>query len=182
MSNKHRKDKSKSPPRYVMINHWVMDTAAWKDISANARAIYLEILKRYNGSNNGRIGYSVRQAAIELKISRTTASRAIKELVSHGFIVAEQKGSFNYKMDANGKRKRLASEWRLTVYGSDVASDMYSQLHGSKEFTRWPEIQNTVSLQSPMVSRVKPYGLSGETVIARKQQSGPSGETKNADF
>jgi hypothetical protein len=33
-----------------------------------------------------------------------------------------------------------------------------------------------------MVSRVKPYGLSGETVIARKQQSGPSGETKNADF
>jgi DNA-binding transcriptional MocR family regulator len=124
-----------------MINHWVMDTAAWKDISANARSIYLEILKRYNGSNNGRIGYSVRQAAIELKISRTTASRAIKELVSHGFIVAEQKGSFNYKMDANGKRKRLASEWRLTVYGSDVASDMYSQLHVQRSSHAGPKFK-----------------------------------------
>lgn len=122
-----------------MINHWVMNTPAWKDLSANARAIYLEIMKRYNGSNNGRIGYSVRQGAQELNVSKGTASKAFKELASHGFIVAEQKGSFTYKMDANGNRKRLASEWRLTVYGSNVATDMNSQLHGSMEFTRWQE-------------------------------------------
>jgi len=138
--SRHRKDKSKNPPRYVMIFHWLMEKEAWKDLSANARAIYLEINKRYNGSNNGRIGYSVRQAAKELRISKATASRAFHELVDHGFVVAEQKGSFNYKMDAEGKRKRLASEWRLTIYGSDVAADTYNQLNGTMEFTRWPQI------------------------------------------
>lgn len=162
---KERRDKSKTH-RYVALHHWQMNTAAWKDLSANARAIYLEINKRYNGANNGRIGYSVREAAKELKISKATAARAFRELEDHGFIVAEQKGSFNYKYDAQGKRKRLASEWRLTAYGSDVASDIPSQVKGSKEFMRWPQIQNTVSPGGQVVPVVKPDGPSGETRVA----------------
>jgi DNA-binding transcriptional MocR family regulator len=135
MSRKHRRNQ----PRFVQLFHWEMKNAAWRDLSATARALYVEIKARYHGTNNGMIGYSVRKAGEELNISKGTASRAFRELVCHGFIVAEQKGSFSYKMDAEGKRKRLASEWRLTAYDSDVARDYASRLP-TKEFTRWSEI------------------------------------------
>lgn len=175
---RHRKEKG--PPRYVMLHHWLMNTDAWKDLDGNSRAIYLEICKRYNGVNNGRIGYSVRQAAEDVNISPPTASRCIKSLISHGFIAAQQKGSFSYKMDAAGRRKRLASEWRLTAYGNDVATDTDSQLNGSKDFTRWSEIQNTVSWVKPVVQLVKPYGANNETMRAEILSPGATGETIKA--
>src|SRR5262249_29621324 len=151
--------------RFVQLFHWEMKNPAWRDLSATARALYVEIKAKYHGTNNGMIGYSVRKAGEDLKISKGTASRAFRELISHGFIVAEQKGSFHYKMDAEGKRKRLASEWRLTAYDSDVATNYAAKL-ATKEFTRWPEIQNTVSSPVRLVPLMKPYGPSGVTITA----------------
>jgi hypothetical protein len=51
--------------RYFQIHHYMMKTDAWKNLSAAARAVYLQIGFRYDGSNNGRISYSVRDAATE---------------------------------------------------------------------------------------------------------------------
>jgi hypothetical protein len=67
--NKHQKGK-RGEPRHVRLYHWLTDSPAWKDLNATARAIYVEIAKRYNGTNNGFIVYSVRQAADELKSAR----------------------------------------------------------------------------------------------------------------
>ena len=66
MAGKH-KDKG---PRHVRLCHYMMDSQAWKSLGAIARAIYPHIAKRYAGvgSNNGRIGYSVREAAAEFHI------------------------------------------------------------------------------------------------------------------
>jgi hypothetical protein len=105
----------KNGPRFVQLFHWEMDSAAYRDLSGNARSIYIEIKRRYNGSNNGFIVYSVRQAADALKIGKTTAAKAFRELISHGFIVAEQRGAFHWKIDVSGERHRPASEWRLTA-------------------------------------------------------------------
>src|SRR5689334_756669 len=116
--NKHQKGK-KGEPRHVRLYHWLTDSAAWKDLNATARAVYVEIAKRYNGTNNGFIVYSVRQAAEELKIGKTTAAKAFADLQSHGFIVAEQRGAFHWKIDVSGLRHRPASEWRLTEHHSD---------------------------------------------------------------
>jgi DNA-binding transcriptional MocR family regulator len=134
-----------------------MNSAAWKDLNATARAIYTEIAKRYNGSNNGFIVYSVRQAANELKIGKTTAARGFIDLESHGFIVAEQRGAFHWKIDVTGERHRPASEWRLTEHHSDRVIGIESR-YPTKEFMRWPEIQNTVPSQVRMVPAAKPYG------------------------
>jgi hypothetical protein len=50
--NKHRKDLNRNrPQRFVQLFHWEMDCAAYKDLSANARSIYEQIKRRYNGSN-----------------------------------------------------------------------------------------------------------------------------------
>jgi hypothetical protein len=164
------KQQKKSGPRYVQIFHWEMDNAAFRDLTANARWVYIEIKRRYNGSNNGFIVYSVRQAADELKIGKTTAARAFQELETHGFIVAEQRGAFHWKIDATGERHRPASEWRLTALHSDRVVGIESK-YPSKEFTRW-EIQNTVPPRVRMVPAVKPYGaITGSTNI----KHGPNG-------
>ena len=62
--SKHRK---KTGPRFVQLFYFMLESKAWKDLNAVERAIYVELTERYNGTNNGRIGYSARMAADEFK-------------------------------------------------------------------------------------------------------------------
>ena len=178
--NKHRKDlNGKNLPRYVRLFHWMMDSEAWKDLSGNARAIYLEISKRYNGTNNGQIVYSLREATRELKIGTSTAKRAFDELQDHGFVVAEQRGHFHWKINPGGSKIRPASEWRLTVYGSNIAPDFDSQQHGTKEFMRWSKIQNAVPPQIRIVPNTAPHRThSGNMTIKNSPERTYSGNIK----
>ena len=58
------------------------DPASWKKkLRPNTRAVYVEISRIYDGSNNGRIGFSVRTAATRCRIAKDTAKRALDELV-----------------------------------------------------------------------------------------------------
>jgi hypothetical protein len=117
-----------STPRHVRLYHYMMDSPAWHDLGAVARAIYLEIARRYAGpgSNNGRIPYSVREAAAAFRISTATASRALATLTDHGFIVPVVKGAFSLK-------RRHATEWRLTEFPCDVSKAFVA----TKDFMRW---------------------------------------------
>jgi hypothetical protein len=58
-----RTGRSKKAARHVRLYHWMMQRAAWKSLNANQRALYVEMAARYNGSNNGRIHFSAREAA-----------------------------------------------------------------------------------------------------------------------
>ena len=173
--SKHRGKQS----RFVQLFHWEMDSAAYRDLNANARAIYTEIKRRYNGTNNGFIVYSVRQAADELKIGKTTAAKGFTDLQSHGFIVAEQRGAFHWKIDVSGERHRPASEWRLSAYHNDRVTGIESK-YPTKEFTRWPEIQNTVRPQVRMVPLREPYGPPTGTMKNKNRLDGTSTRTIKA--
>lgn len=102
------RDATRGP--FVMLNHYVFDCAAFRTMAAGPRALLWELIRRYNGSNNGRIGLGVRDAAIALNVSKDTAASYFKVLIAHGFIAASRLGGFNMK-DPNTRR---ASEWRLT--------------------------------------------------------------------
>jgi hypothetical protein len=102
-----------------------MDTDAWRSLTPVCRQLYVEIARRYNGSNNGRIPYSVRQACADLHIGKATASTAFRVLGERGFIVAVQKGAFSWKI-------RHATEWRLTEFPCDVTNEL-----ATKGFARW---------------------------------------------
>jgi DNA-binding transcriptional regulator YhcF (GntR family) len=123
-----RRNKRDHAPRHVRLYHYMTNSPAWHDLNAVARAIYIEIAKRYAGvgSNNGRIPYSVREAAKELTIGTATASRALAALVDHGFIVPITRGAFSCKI-------RHATEWRLTEFACDVTNTLI----GTKDFMRW---------------------------------------------
>jgi hypothetical protein len=109
-----------------------MATPAWKSLGAVERAMYIDIAARYAGpgSNNGRIGYSIRCAAKELGIGTSTAKRKLDVLVDRGFIVAMTKGAFSLKA-------RHATEWRLTEFPCDVTGEL-----ATKEFMRWTPDKN----------------------------------------
>jgi DNA-binding transcriptional MocR family regulator len=130
---RHKQEKRKAD-RHVRLYHWLMRSAAWKNLPAISRALYAELAKHYNGSNNGRIGYSVREAADDLQVALNTANKHFHILTERGFIEPTKKGAFSLK-------ERQATEWRLTEFTCDV-----SGMAPTKDFMRWqpPQIQNTV--------------------------------------
>ena len=78
------------------------------------RALYLEMAKRYNGSNNGRISYSVREGAAALHVSKGSVKNWLDVLQERGFVACTKRGAFSLKTT------RDASEWRLTEYDCDT--------------------------------------------------------------
>jgi hypothetical protein len=168
-----RHQKKGGLPRYVALFHWMLNSEAWKDLRPAARAIYTEINKRYNGSNNGFITYSVREAQRDVHVSKSTAARAFDELASHGFIVAEQRGAFHWKINPNGSKIRPASEWRLTVYDNNRTSNV-ADMAASKDFMRWQKIQNAVPPEGRMVPVVRPHGPRHGTIKPKRRSNGTS--------
>ncbi len=116
-----------------MLPIWMLNTAAWRSLGAVAQALYVALRKRYNGSNNGKIGLSVREAASELHVAKDTASKAFRTLEDRGFIRAAQRGDFNWK-------RRHSTTWVLTDQncGDELPT---------KEFARWVPVEKKVGLK-----------------------------------
>jgi hypothetical protein len=173
MSKVNRTGRARKAPRHVRLYYWMTNAPAWHDMGALERAIYSEIAKRYDGSNNGRIGYSIRTAAGEFRVGLATVHRAFQSLVGHGFLVAMQKGGFSLK-------RRHATEWRLTEFPCDVTHNI-----ASKDFMRWqpaPKIQNTVSVAERKVSVAETVGICSGTVNAENGPDGICSGNKTANF
>ena len=124
MSKKnYRSKKGKPHTSFVKIDRYVFKTAAWKSLTPADKAIYLIILFRYNGSNNGNIGLSIRDASKGANVAKETARKSFKHLEDKGFIKKRFEGSFSQK-------QRLASEWELTHVP-------FKNKLPTKEFTRF---------------------------------------------
>jgi hypothetical protein len=103
----------------------MMNTPAWRSLTAQGRAVFLELLARYNGSNNGRIALSVREASTLCNIAVNTARRALAELEERGFIECVRRGHFD-------RKARHATEWRLLTLRCDLTGTP-----AKKTFARW---------------------------------------------
>jgi hypothetical protein len=145
--------------RHVRLYHYLMQTEAWQSLRALERSIYIEIAARYagDGSNNGRIGYSIREAASTFKVGKSSAARALEMLQDRGFIVARKKGAFSLK-------SRHSTEWRLTEFGCDMTGAL-----PTKEFARWsPENQKPVPRGNPTVPVSGTPGICSGTVHSKR--------------
>lgn len=97
--------------RFVKLDHWMLESASYAALRPVARALLVELARRFNGVNNGQIGLGEREAAERLGMTdRKAVRRAMAELQDAGFIVKTRAGGFNMK--ARGDRR--ATEWRLT--------------------------------------------------------------------
>ena len=107
-----------SGARFIQLEYWILECPAFLALSANAKIVLLFMLKRYDGNNNGKIGFGVRSGCFVPKqgtgelvdrpigISRSNKHRALNELNAAGFIRCTQPATFD--------QKRLTREWRLT--------------------------------------------------------------------
>lgn len=114
--------------RFVMLEHYMLASAAWKSLKCPSRALYVALRQRYNGSNNGKISMSAREAASELHIAKDTATICFRDLERKGFIRVAQKGSFNWKQG-------MATTWILTA-------DAFNGELATKDFMRWLPKEN----------------------------------------
>jgi hypothetical protein len=153
---RRRGRKAKGPP-FVQLFHHMIDTEAWHRLSLVARAAYVELARVYDGSNNGRLGMSVRTLAARIPCNKDTASKALNELEQAGFADVMKTGVFH-------RKERHSTEYRLTVHGCDVTG-----VPASKRFDprrRWEAVPKRRDPRS---------GFVGQTVRAgRTAQPGES--------
>jgi hypothetical protein len=123
--------REKSHGRYVQLREWLLACPAWQSLDGNCRALYIEIARRYRGpnSNNGKIPFSVREAATMLHVGTNTAARCLDVLQERGFTKIAKDGGFNVK-------GRIAREWLLTEFPDDTSGITNE---ASKDFMRWSE-------------------------------------------
>ncbi len=81
----YRKGK-KGAGRHVQLPEYLQATEAWATLKPGPRALYIELKRRFNGSNNGRIILSHRDAAKALNVHRNTVGPWFMELEERGFI------------------------------------------------------------------------------------------------
>ena len=113
-----------STERFVKLTYPLIESEAWKWLRPISKAVYIELKRRYNGLNNGKISLSLSEAAHILKASKSSISTALKQLEAHGFIKLIKKGYFT---------GRMASEFALTD----------EQLDGCPPTREWRQWQPT---------------------------------------
>lgn len=72
--------------RFTALPDWLQASEAWATMKPGPRALYIELKRRFNGSNNGEIFLSHRDAAKALNVNRDTATGYFGELEERGFI------------------------------------------------------------------------------------------------
>lgn len=135
--------RSKSGPKHVRLYEFELNCAAYKALSVYGRAVLVELRRRFNGSNNGNIVLSVRQAATALGCHRDTAAKALDECVATGWAKRNTKAGFNWKSGT-------ATTWYLTnePIGDETAT---------KDYMRWqPEKKQTAVLRDRTLCPTKP--------------------------
>ncbi len=72
--------------RFVQLPEWLQASPAWATLKPGPRSLYIELKRRFNGSNNGRIILSHRDAAKALCVHANTVGPWFAELQERGFI------------------------------------------------------------------------------------------------
>lgn len=100
----------KAPPKkakhpYASIEHRVLDSPAYADLSFSAQSLLLLIARQLNGKNNGQLQATFSYCKRYGFGSEHTLKKAIAELIAHGFICRTRSHG------ANGAWARYAVTW-----------------------------------------------------------------------
>ena len=131
---KRRKRKGTSL-RFTALFEWEMDLPSWQEMSVYGRCTIIELRRKFNGHNNGKIVMSVRELAKLLNCHKDTALKALREVEKKGWALPTLKGCFSQKTN------KTATIWRIT----NQPIGLGVEIDETKEYARWrPEIQNAV--------------------------------------
>jgi len=103
-----KRDKKGNGSKFVMLDHWVFEHKNYRALSLGARGLFWELIRKYDGYNNGRLFLSHRSAAVRLGCSRNTVGNYYKELEQAGFILKKR----GHCLGPVGKGQ--STQWALT--------------------------------------------------------------------
>ncbi|MCG6115225.1 MAG: hypothetical protein MEQ84_08500 [Mesorhizobium sp.] len=133
MARKHdAKGRSARDLQHLRLYDWMLKSPAYRSLSVYSRCLYIEIKRRYTGSNNGQIVFSFREAMEAVGCSNRPMLAAFDELQHKGFIKAVEKGAFSWKVRVDGKGR--ATTWLLTEHKADHP---VPSITASKDFMKW---------------------------------------------
>ncbi|MGE3745631.1 MAG: hypothetical protein AB7G25_07985 [Sphingomonadaceae bacterium] len=140
---------------FTGLPHVVQDSEAHRNLSLWARAILMEILRRFNGYNNGRIAISQRELAHALNTTNfRKIGTAIAELIKHGMIDVQIEGEW---------KQRQAREYRITFIST---GDHTRHVQATEDYRSWSQ---PVKFCDDDVSARK--GQSADDVSARREKA-----------
>ncbi|MDE4619614.1 hypothetical protein [Sinorhizobium meliloti] len=151
MTRKRQKNRIANGDRFFQMHVWFLQSEAWRATNVYERSLYFELKQRYNGTNNGEIPLSHREAQAALNCSDKPIKAAFRGLIEKGFIRAAQIGTFHWKQ--GGGPGGRSTRWILTEYPVDVP--LRSSI-AEKSFMRWkpePQKKARCDVGTPMVGR-----------------------------
>lgn len=86
MAKHYKHQKRGMAGQHVQLPEWLQASKAWATMKPGPRALYVELKRRFKGSNNGAIYLSHRDAAKALNVHRNTVGGYFLELEQRGFI------------------------------------------------------------------------------------------------
>lgn len=119
---KNKKKKGKG--QFVLLSHWLLKQPAWRAMKPGPQALYVALKMQFNGSNNGAVFLSQRDATEALNVSRETVASYFRELESKGFIIKTE----GHSLGINGKGR--SAKWALTEESLNAAL-------ATKDFVNW---------------------------------------------
>lgn len=123
--------KARHEPHVRLYKH-ELQSAAYRSLSPEARALLIEMRALYAGKEN-RVFMSLREIMRRTGVGRCKAEKARDELLDRGFIRLVEKGEFKRKV-------RHASIYRLTNEPTNPEKDGSTP---TKDFMKWqPEKKN----------------------------------------
>lgn len=123
----------KEKQTFLTFLHNVTNSLAFKSLSSHAVVALVKVANKYNGSNNGEIHISCREIESTSRMSRSTANRALKELISAGLIKKTKDCYFSCRDKDN-----LAPNYMLTYFASH---------DGKPPTNEWREVSNNLAIK-----------------------------------
>jgi len=156
--------------RHVQLSEYIQASEAWASLKPGPRALYIELKRRFNGSNNGEIFLSHRDAANALNAHRNTVCGWFDELQARGFIRLRTPPHLG--PSGIGRASKWALEEMPTMDGKPAG----------KAFMRWKSKQDPRTKNGPSRHNVGAARIeTGETKAANVLNFVPFGaKTKKA--
>ena len=86
MAAERYKRQKRGNARFVQLMEYMQASEARATMQAGPRALYVKIRRRFNGTNNGSLYLSHRDAARALNVALNTVARRFHEREARGFI------------------------------------------------------------------------------------------------
>lgn len=170
-SKREKGKKQQAPKRWeacdVRLINGFTQGAAWLDLSAYARCVYIAIKQYHNGYNNGQIEASVRHLTKRTGFSQGAVEKALVDLKDHGFIVAEAVGSIGFEGKGKGTR------WRLTELPTERQNKQ-----ATHDYKQWRKAEKFRSPSHERGQGVPREGTGKGTTVPREGTGCPTGRDR----